>query len=67
MDPEQTLDAIKTAAVSQLCKACRNEKIRRGVLCSHAFYPNQLICGLSREMVAAIDKAIEKGGNNGND
>lgn len=59
----QILDAIKAAAVGQLCKACRNEKIKRGVLCSHAFYPNQLICGLSREMVAAIDKATKEGGN----
>lgn len=58
----QILDAIKTAAVSQLCKACHNQMVKRGALCSHAFYPNQLICGLSREMVAAIDKAIEKGG-----
>lgn len=65
MDPEQTLDAIKTAAVSQLCKVCRYEKIKRGVLCSHAFYPNHLICGLSREMVAAIDNVIKEGGNNG--
>lgn len=62
MDFELALDAIKVAAVRQLCKACRYEKLKRGVLCSHAFYPDHLICGLSREMVAAIDQSIEKGG-----
>lgn len=63
MDPDMTLNAIKTVVVSQLCKACRYEKIKRGVLCSHAFYPDHLICGLSREMVAAIDNVIKEGGN----
>lgn len=59
------LDAIKTAAVRQLCKACRNEKLKRGVLCSHAFYPDHIVCGLSREMVNAIDNVIKEGGPNG--
>lgn len=67
MDPDQTLDAIKTTAVHLLCKACRKEKLNRGVLCSHASYPDHLICGPSREMVLSINQIIIEGGSNGND